>query len=85
MSLSINYNPNISLHGESSVSTSKSLINWVNSYSPISISGISTFNNDIITNKNLICNNNVFLNNDTTVGNNNNDSLFVNKLLKNRS
>ena len=78
MSLSINYNPNISLHGESSVSTSKSLINWVNSYSPISISGISTFNNDIITNKNLICNNNVFLNNNTTIGNNNNDSLFIN-------
>ena len=78
MSLSINYNPGISLHGESSVSTSKSLINWVNSYSPISISGISTFNNDIITNKNLICNNNVFLNNNTTIGNNNNDSLFVN-------
>ena len=78
MSLSINYNPNISLHGESSISTSKSLINWVNSYSPISISGISTFNNDIITNKNLICNNNVFLNNNTTIGNNNNDSLFVN-------
>lgn len=47
MSLSINYSSGIGLHGVDPIGVSKDLIEWVSSYSDITVSGKTNFKNDI--------------------------------------
>lgn len=47
MSLSINYSSGIGLHGVDPIGVSKDLIEWVSSYSDITVTGKTNFKNDI--------------------------------------
>ena len=48
MSFSVNYTNGQSMSGVDPVIISKDLVDWVNSYSELNISGITNFNNDIL-------------------------------------
>jgi hypothetical protein len=47
MSLTINYSSGQGLHGVDPLSTSRELIEWINSYNDITVTGKTNFNNDI--------------------------------------
>ena len=47
MSLTINYSSGQGLHGVDPLSTSRELIEWINAYNDITVTGKTNFNNDI--------------------------------------